>query len=91
MGGRRGTERAPRRAAQDAYERATDPDNNVTLIEPGVIPDPGDVVYSPGLGAGTVRNVYYAPEPDTYYPDGSPGIIVVETDIGTVRYGARPR
>ena len=83
--------RHERRAARDAYERATDPGNNVTVIEPGVIPDPGDVVYSPGLGAGTVRNVYYAPEPDTYYPDGSPGIIVVETDIGTVRYGARPR
>lgn len=60
------------------------PGDDVTTYIPGVSPLPqtGDVIYMPSQGASKVTNVYY--DPDTFHPDGTPGGIIIETELGSV-------
>jgi hypothetical protein len=65
---------------RDTFGR--DEGDNVTTYIPGVtpLPEKGDRVYFPGQGASKVTNVYY--DPDTYHPDGTPGGVIIETELG---------
>jgi hypothetical protein len=67
---------------RDAFGR--DEGDNVTTFIPGVsaLPDKGDRIYVPSIGASKVTDVYY--DPDSYGPDGSPGGVVVETELGSI-------
>lgn len=58
--------------------------NEVTTYIPGVspLPDKGDIIYLPTQGASKVTNVYY--DPDTFHPDGTPGGVIIETELGSV-------
>jgi hypothetical protein len=66
---------------RDTFGR--DEGDNVTTYIPGItpLPDKGDIVYFPGQGASKVTNVYY--DPDTYHPDGTPGGVIIETELGS--------
>jgi hypothetical protein len=65
---------------RDAFGR--DEGDSVTTFIPGVsaLPDKGDLIYIPSVGASKVTDVYY--DPDSYGPDGTPGGVVVETELG---------
>jgi hypothetical protein len=58
--------------------------DDVTTYIPGVsaLPDKGDVIYIPSQGASKVKDVYY--DPNSYTPDGNPGGVVIETELGTI-------
>ena len=62
----------------------SDTGGDVTTYIPGVsaLPDKGDVIYIPSQGASKVTDVYY--DPNSYTPDGNPGGVVIETELGTI-------
>jgi hypothetical protein len=61
--------------------------DDVTTYIPGVspVPDKGDIIYIPSIGAGTVKDVYY--DPDKYDSEGNPGGVVIVTDLDTIKVG----
>jgi hypothetical protein len=67
---------------RDAFGR--DEGDSVSTFIPGVsaLPTKGDLVYIPSIGASKVTDVYY--DADSYEPDGAPGGVVVETELGRV-------
>lgn len=64
--------------------------DRVTTYLPGVspLPEKGDVIYVPSIGASKVTDVYY--DPDRYQPDGSPGGVVIVTELGPISVGMIP-
>lgn len=60
------------------------PGERVETYVPGTspLPDKGEVIYVPGLGASKVTNVYY--DPDGFRPDGTPSNVVIETEFGSI-------
>ena len=73
--------------ARAFHDAATyDPGDHVTTYVPGISPPPdvGDIIYSPDLGASTVKAVYSEPSA------GGGTVVTVVTELGTVQSETRP-
>lgn len=62
----------------------TGPGDDVTTYIPGVspLPNPGDLIYVPGLGASKVTKTIY--NPNSVGTGGTEPYLTVETELGTI-------